>query len=452
MSQVFHPVPVSYFRAKIASRTSKGNSSEDESNSEEASFCHSTSSTFEHPRPTSSGNLPSSSLLYVYSAVSGDVVGSINIDEVEHNSVKSLKAHFATQIRVTRFRQRWFSEEGELQDETQLCPTQRVQLLILPLRPPEDGLDQKLINASHENRIQDVEDILKWPLDPDVTDQYGCTGLHKAAEAGRVDCLKLLLEAGARPEKEDFNGITPLHLAARGGHLYMVRPLLVRPKVLRSVKTALHCAAEKGHLEVVKLFLAAGANIHEVDLASRQYRTALHWAAQKGHLKVARHLVESGADVHKTMMNGASALHLAAQRGSLEIVRLLLKAGADINHPMYPSAATALHMAADKGHLEVVRLLLEAGAQKKPVTRQGHSVLDCAARSGRLEVVRLLLEGNFNQRSHHVRLDSALHLAAMFGHPEVVELLLQAGANKDQVKDVQLSSPEVISLLESWGA
>lgn len=179
MSQVFHPVPVSYFRAKIASRTSKGNSSEDESNSEEASFCHSTSSTFEHPRPTSSGNLPSSSLLYVYSAVSGDVVGSINIDEVEHNSVKSLKAHFATQIRVTRFRQRWFSEEGELQDETQLCPTQRVQLLILPLRPPEDGLDQKLINASHENRIQDVEDILKWPLDPDVTDQYGCTGLHK---------------------------------------------------------------------------------------------------------------------------------------------------------------------------------------------------------------------------------------------------------------------------------
>ena len=45
------------------------------------------------------------------------------------------------------------------------------------------------------------------------------TPLHYAAECGRTEAVKLLLEAGAKTDMQTYFNDTPIHLAAKNGHL-----------------------------------------------------------------------------------------------------------------------------------------------------------------------------------------------------------------------------------------
>ncbi len=56
----------------------------------------------------------------------------------------------------------------------------------------------------------------------------GCTALHRAAEAGRHDNVKVLLQADEElANMRDCVGNTPLHLACLRGHKQTVKTLLV---------------------------------------------------------------------------------------------------------------------------------------------------------------------------------------------------------------------------------
>ncbi len=61
-----------------------------------------------------------------------------------------------------------------------------------------------------------------------VTDGHwkGCTALHLAAQAGKLETVEVLLEAGANPDTKNYDGWTPLHLASQFGILYIVQALL----------------------------------------------------------------------------------------------------------------------------------------------------------------------------------------------------------------------------------
>ena len=87
-------------------------------------------------------------------------------------------------------------------------------------------------------------------------------GLIRAAEDGRLDLVRNLLQAGASPNaKSDGDA------------------------------TVLMWAAARGHVEVVKLLLESGA---ESDARTRKGRTAIDIATQEGHDHVAALLRENG--------------------------------------------------------------------------------------------------------------------------------------------------------------
>ena len=294
-------------------------------------------------------------MLHVSSAVSGERVASFHTDELEGQSVKSVKIHLAKQIGVSRFRQRCFSGSvgHELHDDARLDDDE-LQLVVLAFKPPEDEQDQRLISACVWNRWEEVEVLLQQPLAPDTTDAFGRTALHAAASNGHWRCLSLLLEAKAAQDKEQPQGLTALYLAAQNGHLEVVRVLLKagadKEKVMPKGMTALHAAALNGHAEVAMLLLQG---------------TATQAVSQR-----------EATDF------GSTALHVAAMEGHPEVVQLLLEAGFQ---DVAREGRTALHWASGRGHLEVVRLLLEAKAQKDHVDlRDGVDCFGCVTSEGPL--------------------------------------------------------------------
>lgn len=65
--------------------------------------------------------------------------------------------------------------------------------------------------AAADNRIDEVERILKTNPDCNVQDENGYTPMHAAAEYGHHELLKMLVSRGGNVNSTDVDGDTPLH-------------------------------------------------------------------------------------------------------------------------------------------------------------------------------------------------------------------------------------------------
>ena len=252
---------------------------------------------------------------------------ALSSEEFEGKTVRSLKTLVAKQIGVPRFRQRWLSEDHiELKDED-FATASDVQLLVLDYVQAEDGDVRKLFEACDTKNAEQVDELLRRPLNPNMKDFDGKAASHVAAGSSpsHFQCLALLLEAGADKDFADDS----------------------------CERTALHVAAQYCNLEAVRLLLEAGA---DKDKADCQDRTALHFAALTGYPDLVRLLLQANANRDVRDYEGRTALHLAAACGQPEVVELLLEAGAD-KDVVDSFGTTALHVANVNRHVEVQKLL-----------------------------------------------------------------------------------------------
>ena len=82
-----------------------------------------------------------------------------------------------------------------------------------------------LPSAALKNHTEVVELLLRGGADPNAVETDGATALLKAAAAGNVRCVELLLEADANADVS-LNGLSALHYAAIEGHLAVVKALI----------------------------------------------------------------------------------------------------------------------------------------------------------------------------------------------------------------------------------
>eukprot|EP00439_Symbiodinium_sp_Y106_P048645 s4315_g6.t1 len=203
-----------------------------------------------------------------------------------------------------------------------------------------------------------------------------------AAQKGRLQVARLLLEAKADKDKAMEHGITSLYIAAQKGQQELARLLLEanadKDEATHHGTTPLYIALEAGHLEVASLLLQAKA---DKDKAMEHGITSLNIAAQKGQQERARLLLEANADKDKARKNGISPLYIAAQQGQQEVACLLLEPNADTDRATH-HGTTPLYIAARTGHLEVASLLLEAEADKDTPKDNGCTLCSLQFRLG----------------------------------------------------------------------
>jgi ankyrin repeat protein len=239
--------------------------------------------------------------------------------------------------------------------------------------------------------------------------------LQVAAEWGRLDVLRLLLDAGASPDAQgDYDGWAPLHVALAKGRREAALLLLARratldafaacllddeaalARVLRenasranargpNGATPLHFAATPG---LVRALLAAGADPDARDRRGNSPGRTL--ATRAAHHEAARMLLGQTGERDLWLAAALDDLTAAAQLMDADPAARDRRTTLDDCLGFY-SGGTPLHVAADSGSERVAALLLERGADASARSLIGHTPLHAAAAAGQEDVAALLL-------------------------------------------------------------
>ncbi len=275
---------------------------------------------------------------------------------------------------------------------------QAVTLVKVDFLPPDMEQDCQIMVACRQINDKLLSKHLNQPRSPNFEDANAKTPLFVAASNGSLQCVLLLLEAGAERDKGRVDiGATPLLIAAGKGHLEVVR-LLVESGANKDQGTTddgmapLFAAADQGHLEVVQFLVESGANKDQgtTDTGS----TPLLIAAHKGHLEVVQFLVESGANTNQgTTDDGTTPLSIAAQNGHLEVVRFLVESGANNEQGQLPIEYEDFsHTGFQRPIWSCVVFSLVWGSEaSKDQGHTGQTLLDAATLKPHHEIVRFFV-------------------------------------------------------------
>lgn len=308
---------------------------------------------------------------------------------------------------------------------------------------------------------------------PDVTVVESVPEMLQAAQAGDLDRLGALIEAGSSPSEADENGWSALMWAARSGHADAVDFLIGKGADVgaenKFKSTALHHAAHWGFPDIVTTLLDTLAEQMDapeeelVDVRNQFGWTPLHWAGKAGMAAAGSVLLQRGADVNAKNLFGNTPLHEAINSGDMDVINVILNAIAKVDRALVNEqngeGETPIVSAAYLGSEEVVKLLLESGADVTVPDSKGFTPLHRASRGGHAEVVEILLE-NETAKSE-IDLDAAtlddqvtaLHEAARWGHVDTIEILMKAGADSSR-QNVSGESPLHSAVMwgRDWGS
>jgi ankyrin repeat protein len=288
----------------------------------------------------------------------------------------------------------------------------------------------------YEDGKEDAKEDGKAPRSP----------LELACYFGLVEVMDHFLEQSAVPNLPPQSYQTAMEFAAERGHAEIVERLVNRTTVAPGV---LHLAARGNHLECIKVLITAGANPNEfhcfeynslLEAARRGYvdgvdtmienqadcntvsktlmLSALQLASRLGNADLVQRLLDSGASLTSTDNTGYDALKYAAEGGFHRVVEVLLNHSFTVmtnrtedivgtssceRIDMDAKAKcgnTAIHLAAAGGHSAVVQLLLTKNAKLGLMNNDGHTPLHVACQAGFVGVVEQLISVVSNSQAN----------------------------------------------------
>jgi ankyrin repeat protein len=283
------------------------------------------------------------------------------------------------------------------------------------------GLHQAVVSGD----VAKAEAILKGDKRPLVErDSAGTPLLVLAVKQGDPAMVEMLIRSGA--DVDASNG-SPLLWAAQNGREDMVRLLLDKGAQINqgdsAFKTPLAYAREAGHTAVADLLLARGATME--DHESRAFFAVI--GGNKARMEAMR---ADGVNVNALAPHGYPLICIAAQGGHVDMAEFLISQGADVNagHPQL--GCTPLHGAAQEGKAEMARFLLSKGAKISATDMSGATPLHTAAWWGRADAAQVLIASGANMNATDQKGQTPLAVALERKNNEVAELLRKAGAKE----------------------
>ncbi|RVW73390.1 Ankyrin repeat-containing protein [Vitis vinifera] len=206
------------------------------------------------------------------------------------------------------------------------------------------------------------------------------TVLHVAAQFGRADCVKWILQLPSPSsllQQPNEKGDTALHLAAREGHLTVVKNLIDAAKQPKR-------DLEGGSTAVCKVMLR---------MTNGDKDTALHEAVRHHHPKVVKLLIQEDPEfTYGANTEGNTPLYIAAERGFRDLVHMILDNCSSPAHDGV-NGGTALHAAILSAMTR--KILTWNPALTKQLDANGWSPLHFAAYVGcHRTIVRQLLKNS----------------------------------------------------------
>jgi ankyrin repeat protein len=178
----------------------------------------------------------------------------------------------------------------------------------------EGNLEEVRRLAEQDRRLLDINDGENTPL-------------TAAAERGRVEVVRYLLDEGAEANLPSPLGGSALEVACRTGHLKIASLLLAHGADAAARdderRTPLMFASAYGHPKIVALLLAHGCGDIDRPHSRSNEETALHHASYYGRPGALRALLGAGADPHVVDRDDRTPLAMAVRRGHEECVALL---------------------------------------------------------------------------------------------------------------------------------
>jgi ankyrin repeat protein len=312
----------------------------------------------------------------------------------------------------------------------------------------------------------------------------GVTAVHVAAQGGHLECINILIEAGATVTIEDDEDRTALLLAVKGNfgdvaialvkggadpntpyideegasHNLLFDSLVVENKEFAALLiesgadiysedehkvTSLLQASHRGMTDVVKALLSKNTKEGWVDTASDENITPLIAASAEGHLEIVQMLIDVAANVISKDKDQTSSLMAAAARGHTDIVEALLKAGASVNEQNVDGHTALMFAYNGKNQVETLWERYEQFVQESEVESKGEAVDDGGtgpiireALANHNRMVSLLIKNGADEsikdKEGHTALDFDYHPDA---DADVLKQEEQAGKKRDASKN-----------------
>ncbi len=184
--------------------------------------------------------------------------------------------------------------------------------------------------------------------DADVNNVVKTSPLHQAALYGHVECVKVLLRAGAHPNLRDIHHIIPMTLATHTDKHEVVALLLQHESHRENINVAFAAAVKSNAIHCLEVLLANGASPRTADV---QGVPAFFNAVALNHADVVKCLIRLNIDMDKT----------------LSTEQLLNTELRDITDGLREPVVTPVMVAALRGYAFLIRILIEAGANPAPL-------------------------------------------------------------------------------------
>ncbi|XP_067825234.1 protein phosphatase 1 regulatory subunit 16A [Heptranchias perlo] len=216
----------------------------------------------------------------------------------------------------------------------------------------------RLLEAASRNDVEEVRQLLKNGITPDLFNEDGLTALHQCCIDDYEEIVKLLLEARANVNACDSELWTPLHAAATCGHLHLVQQLIQHGANLLAVNAdgnmPYDLCEDDVTLDYIENAMAQQGITQEKIDESRA-------ATERRLIEDIRRLVETDSGLNGQDDLGTCLLHIAAANGYTEAAELLLRHKAKVDLKDC-DGWEPLHAAACWGQGHMVELLVGHGA------------------------------------------------------------------------------------------